>query len=42
MVRDFRAIFSSKDGEFAYLIRGGEDTVFVKSKDDNMNRKEKR
>ncbi|XP_059923439.1 lipoprotein lipase [Gadus macrocephalus] len=37
-----RAIFSSKDGEFAFMIRGGEDAVFVKSKDDNMNRQEKR
>ncbi|XP_056133965.1 lipoprotein lipase [Lampris incognitus] len=36
-----KVIFSPKDGEFAYLIRGGEDAVFVKSKEDNMNRKEK-
>ncbi|CAL8308089.1 unnamed protein product [Lota lota] len=36
-----RVIFKSKDGEFAFLVRGGEDTVFVKSKEDNMNRKEK-
>lgn len=38
---DFRVIFSAKEGEFAYLVRGGEDAVFVKSKEDNMSRKEK-
>ncbi|XP_062252415.1 lipoprotein lipase isoform X1 [Platichthys flesus] len=36
-----RVIFSPKEGEFAYMVRGGEDTVFVKSKEDNMSRKEK-
>ncbi|KAM3876488.1 lipoprotein lipase [Diretmus argenteus] len=36
-----KVIFSSKEGEFAYLVRGGEDAVFVKSKEDNMSRKEK-
>lgn len=39
--RQSKVIFSSKEGEFAYMIRGGEDTVFVKSKEDNMSRKEK-
>lgn len=38
---DFRLIFSAKEGEFAYLIRGGEDAVFVKSKEDTLSRKEK-
>ena len=36
-----RVIFSPKEGEFAYLVRGGADAVFVKSKEDNMSRKEK-
>ncbi|XP_068447454.1 lipoprotein lipase [Clinocottus analis] len=36
-----KVIFSAKEGEFAYLVRGGADGVFVKSKEDNMNRKEK-
>ncbi|XP_049910823.1 lipoprotein lipase [Epinephelus moara] len=36
-----KVIFSSKDGEFAYLVRGGEEAVFVRSKEDNMSRKEK-
>uniref|UniRef100_A0A8C7M9A6 Lipoprotein lipase n=1 Tax=Oncorhynchus kisutch TaxID=8019 RepID=A0A8C7M9A6_ONCKI len=36
-----RVIFSAKDGEYAYLIRGKDDVVFVKSKEDNMSRKEK-
>ncbi|XP_075944711.1 lipoprotein lipase [Anarhichas minor] len=36
-----KVIFSSKEGEFAYLVRGGEDGVFVKLKEDNMSRKEK-
>jgi len=36
-----KVIFSAKDGEFAYLIRGGEDAVFVKSKEPYMSRKEK-
>lgn len=39
--RQSKVIFSSKDGEFAYLVRGGEDAVFVKSKEDNLSRKEK-
>ncbi|TMS20793.1 Lipoprotein lipase [Larimichthys crocea] len=33
-----KVIFSAKEGEFVYLVRGGEDGVFVKSKED---RKEK-
>ncbi|KAF1385741.1 hypothetical protein PFLUV_G00110940 [Perca fluviatilis] len=36
-----KVIFNAKEGEFAYLVRGGEDGVFVKSKEDQMNRKEK-
>uniref|UniRef100_A0A667YG18 Lipoprotein lipase n=1 Tax=Myripristis murdjan TaxID=586833 RepID=A0A667YG18_9TELE len=36
-----KVIFSAKEGEFAYLIRGGEDAVFVKSREDNRSRKEK-
>ncbi|KAK5907633.1 hypothetical protein CesoFtcFv8_005459 [Champsocephalus esox] len=36
-----KVIFSSKDGEFAFLVRGGEAGVFVKSSEDNMSRKEK-
>ncbi|KAK6314294.1 lipoprotein lipase [Coregonus clupeaformis] len=36
-----KVIFSAKDGEFAYLVRGKDDVVFVKSKEDNMSRKEK-
>ncbi|KAM4629387.1 lipoprotein lipase [Polymixia lowei] len=36
-----KVIFSAKDGEFAHLIRGGEDAVFVKSKEDNMSRKDR-
>uniref|UniRef100_UPI0037E7A007 lipoprotein lipase n=1 Tax=Semicossyphus pulcher TaxID=241346 RepID=UPI0037E7A007 len=31
--------FSAKEGEFAYLVRGGGDGVFVKSKEDNLSRK---
>lgn len=38
---DPRVIFSAKDGEFVHLIRGGDEGVFVKSKEDNMSRKEK-
>lgn len=38
---DSRVIFGSKEGEFVYLVRGGEDGVFVKLKEDNMSRKEK-
>ncbi|KAM6962690.1 lipoprotein lipase [Aplochiton taeniatus] len=37
-----KVIFSAKEGEFAYLTRGGDDAVFVKSKEDNVSRKEKR
>lgn len=37
-----KVIFSSKEGEFAYLSRGGEDAVFVKSKEANVSRKERR
>lgn len=36
-----KVIFSAKEGEFADLVRGGEEGVFVKSREDNMNRKEK-
>lgn len=36
-----KVIFSAKEGEFAYLVRGGEPAVFVKSKEDNRSRKEK-
>ncbi|KAG7230797.1 hypothetical protein INR49_019611 [Caranx melampygus] len=36
-----KVIFSPKEGEFAYLVRGGEDAVFVKSREDTMSRKEK-
>lgn len=38
---DFRVIFSAKEGEFVYLVRGGENAVFVKSKEANASRKEK-
>lgn len=38
---DWRVIFSAKDGEFADLVRGGDEGVFVKMKEDNMSRKEK-
>ncbi|CAJ1060492.1 lipoprotein lipase [Xyrichtys novacula] len=37
-----KVIFSAKEGEFAYLVRGGEDAVFVKSKEDNRSREEKK
>ncbi|XP_017262832.1 lipoprotein lipase [Kryptolebias marmoratus] len=37
-----KVIFNSKDGEFAYLVQGGEYAVFVKSKEDNLSRKERR
>lgn len=37
-----RVIFSAKEGEFVYLVRGGEDGEFVKSKEDNQSRTEKR
>lgn len=40
-----KVIFRSKEGEFAYLSRGGEDAVFVKSKEtpkeENQRRREK-
>ncbi|KAM9357812.1 lipoprotein lipase [Symphorus nematophorus] len=36
-----KVIFSAKEGEFAYLVRGGEDAIFVKLKEDNRSRKEK-
>ncbi|XP_037626014.1 lipoprotein lipase [Sebastes umbrosus] len=36
-----KVIFSAKEGEFTYLVRGGEEGVFVKSKEDNMSRQEK-
>lgn len=37
-----RVIFSSKEGEFAYLTRGGDPAVFVKSKEDQISRKQER
>lgn len=37
-----RVIFSSKEGEFAYLKRGGDPAVFVKSKDGQESRKHER
>ncbi|XP_041861727.1 lipoprotein lipase [Melanotaenia boesemani] len=37
-----KVIFNAKEGEFAYLVRGGEDAVFVKSKEDNASRKERK
>lgn len=40
-MRLLRVIFSVKEGEFASLVRGGENAVFVKSKEDNVSRKEK-
>nr|XP_020468697.1 lipoprotein lipase-like [Monopterus albus] len=36
-----KVVFGAKDGEFAYLVRGGEDAVFVKSKEDTSSRKGK-
>ncbi|XP_061594180.1 lipoprotein lipase [Cololabis saira] len=33
--------FNSKDGEFAYLNRGGGEAIFVKSKEDDSSRKER-
>lgn len=36
-----RVIFGAKEGEFVDLVRGGENGVFVKLKEDNMSRKEK-
>lgn len=38
---DCRVIFSSREGEFVYLVRGGDAGEFVKMKEDNMTRKEK-
>lgn len=37
-----RVIFSSKEGEFAYLTRGGDPAVFVKSKEEQISRKQER
>ncbi|XP_041647202.1 lipoprotein lipase isoform X2 [Cheilinus undulatus] len=37
-----KVIFSAKEGEFAYLVRGGEDAVFVKLKEDNRSREERK
>ncbi|KAL2089812.1 hypothetical protein ACEWY4_014500 [Coilia grayii] len=37
-----RVIFRAKEGEFAYLSRGGEPAVFVKSKEDQATRKQER
>lgn len=36
-----KVIFNAKDGEFVDLTRGGENAVFVKSKEDKQSRKEK-
>ncbi|KAM4739377.1 lipoprotein lipase [Anableps anableps] len=36
-----KVIFNAKEGEFAYLVRGGEKAVFVKSKEDKLNRTER-
>lgn len=36
-----KVIFIAEAGEFAYMKRGGDDAVFVKSKEDNMSRKER-
>ncbi|MEQ2178564.1 hypothetical protein GOODEAATRI_015398 [Goodea atripinnis] len=36
-----KVIFNAKEGEFAYLVRGGENAVFVKSKEDKLSRKER-
>lgn len=36
-----KVIFTAKDGEFVDLTRGGENAVFVKSKEDKQSRKEK-
>lgn len=36
-----KVIFNAKDGEFADLTQGGENAVFVKSKEDKQSRKEK-
>ncbi|XP_005734124.1 lipoprotein lipase [Pundamilia nyererei] len=36
-----KVIFDAKDGEFVDLTRGGENAVFVKSKEDKQSRKEK-
>ncbi|KAG5286566.1 hypothetical protein AALO_G00016300 [Alosa alosa] len=37
-----KLIFTSKDGEFAYLTQGGGETLFVKSKEDQESRRESR
>lgn len=37
-----RLIFVSKEGEFASLSQGGEETVFVKSKEDQESRRQSR
>lgn len=36
-----KVIFNAKDGEFVDLTRGGENAIFVKSKEDKQSRKEK-
>ncbi|XP_020494635.1 lipoprotein lipase [Labrus bergylta] len=36
-----KVIFSAKEEEFAYLVRGGDGGIFVKSKEDIQSRKEK-
>ncbi|XP_034439011.1 lipoprotein lipase [Hippoglossus hippoglossus] len=37
-----KLIFSPKEGEFAYLVRGGKDAEFVKSKEDTRSHQEKK
>ncbi|XP_061094382.1 lipoprotein lipase [Conger conger] len=37
-----KVIFSSREGEFAYLVRGGGDAVFVKSKEEESSQKAER
>ncbi|KAJ8277380.1 hypothetical protein GJAV_G00074540 [Gymnothorax javanicus] len=37
-----KVIFSAKEGEFAHLARGGQDVVFVKSKEEESSRSEQR
>ncbi|KAM3619684.1 uncharacterized protein V6R79_011918 [Siganus canaliculatus] len=36
-----KVIFSAKGGEFVDIVRGGEEGIFVKSKEDNRSRQEK-
>lgn len=41
LLYNFRVIFSAKEGEFAYLVRGGENAEFVKSKESSASRRGK-